>query len=288
MKERTPQSPRARQLKVCPSLSDEQFMVVIRQLSNSLVRGCVGSLFLDRGENFVQSRDYQQGDSTGLIDWKASARTHGLVVKEHESMRKTVVSLVVDRSGSMTAGSPESSKYAAACVLCGGLAHAALKIGSPVSFILSDAEAHPYPTLSSARVSSSLMSMRDFHFRERTPLTRCLTEGFRAAGRRQMIFVLSDFHDTAACTEIALLAQRHEVILIRLVDPVEVRTPGMATIRLAPAEGGPARYVRHQNVQRGSVDEALASLRLPTVTIDPSRPVSHQLGNFLAVHKLLS
>jgi len=275
------------ELKVCPALSDKQFLLTIEQLSNSLVRGCASSLFLDRGENFVQSRAYQQGDAMSSIDWKASARSKSLIVKEHESMRQTVVSLVVDRSGSMTAGSPAESKYVSACILCGGLAYAALKIGSPVAILLSDAETHPAATLSSSRISAQIMAMRRFRFRQRTPLSRCIGEGFLRTKHRQMIFVLSDFHDACALDRIAPLAERHEVVLIRFRDAIEVRTPSVGVIHLLPAEGDRARYARHQTPQQGTVDEAFAALGLPTVLIDPAQPVSRQLVNFLSLQKAI-
>lgn len=272
-----------RELKVCPSLSDEQNLLIIAQLSNNLVRGCASSLFLDRGENFVQSRAYQQGDPTSSIDWKASARGKDLVVKEHESLRQTVVSMVVDRSGSMTAGSLNDSKYAAACVLVGGVALAALKIGSPVAVVLSDAATHPKAMLSSSRVAASLASMRRFRLRDRTRLSRCVEEAFLRADRRHLIFVFSDFHDPCNREAISLLAGRHEIILVRLRDAVEMRTPFAGTVRMLPSEGGRARYARHQLPRPGLVDEAIASLGLPTVTIDPRKPVSRQLGGFLNI-----
>lgn len=277
-----------RELQVCPALTDEQFLITIKQLSNDLVRGSAGSFLLDRGENFVQTRAYQQGDATSSIDWKASARSKELVVKEHESLRQTVVTLVVDRSGSMTAGSQGVSKYAAACILSGGLAYAALKTGSPVGFVLSEARPHATATLSSAHVSAALLQMRRFPLRERTPLSRCLTEGFLRATRRQLIFVLSDFHDPCARAGLALLAERHEVVLVRLRDAVEERTPSSGTLCLQPSEGGPARYVRRQCPLPGGMDADIASLGLASVTIDPGQPVSSQLHCFLALHKKIA
>lgn len=273
----------SRALKVFPSLTDEQYVLTINQLSNSLVRGSASSLFLDRGENFTQSRTYQPGDPTNSIDWKASARSRDLVVKEYESLRQTVVTLIVDRSGSMTSGSAEASKYAAACILCGGLALAALKAGNPVALVLSDSQDHAPATLSSAKLSARLATMRNFPYRDRTPLSRCLSQGLQKANRTRLVFILSDFHDACARSEIALLATQHELVLVRLIDPVETRTPSAATILLSPAEGGPAVYTRRQAPHPGVTDGAIAALGLPTVTIDPGQPVSRQLRNFFTV-----
>lgn len=276
-----------RLLRVCPSLQDEQYLLTIQQLSNSFVRGCAGSLILDRGENFLQSRAYLPGDPTSSIDWKASARSRGLVIKEHESLRQKVVSFVVDRSGSMTIGSGETSKYAAACVLCGGLALAALKLGSPVALILSDHGMHLPPTLSSSAVSAGLAAMRWYRLRETTPLSRCLEEGFGHRDKQQLVFVLSDFHDICVTDPIARLAQEHEVVLIRLEDPSESRIPFHGTFRLRPAEGGLARTVRRQRPLASPWDTIHRTLRLPSVTIDPSRPVSRQISNFLTLRQFL-
>ena len=277
---------RTRELTVCPALCDRQYVLAISQLSNSLVRGCVGSLFLDRGENFIQSRAYQQGDATSNIDWKASGRSHQLVVKEHESLRQKVVSLVVDRSGSMTAGAADHSKYAAASILCGGLAMAALKSGNPVSMVLSDAPLHPPPTLSTSQVTAAVMAMRRYTVGENTVLSRCLGEAFARAGRKQLLFILSDFHDPCASARISLLATHHEVVLIRLVDALETRTPAGGTMCIRPAEGGPVRYARAQRPRPSAGEQTVEALGLPTVTIDSRQPVSRQLSSFLNLRKL--
>ncbi len=287
MKPRASDSASSRELKVCPTLSDDQYVITISRLSNSLLRGCMGSVFLDRGENFVQTRAYQNGDATGTIDWKASARSNGLVVKEHESMRQTVVTLMVDRSGSMTAGCANTSKYAAASVLCGGLALAALKTGNPVAMLLSDVAGRPPSTLSSSRLTASLVAMRRYQVRENTPFSFCMSEGFALTHQRQLIFILSDFHDECVQTQIAAMATRHEVILIRLRDGAELHTPRGGTIAMRPAEGGSIRYARAQRPRPSSADDIISALGLPTVTIDPLQPVSRQLSHFLALRNLL-
>lgn len=275
------------ELRVCPSLTDDQYLVAIRRLADNLARGCATSLLLDRGENFVQSRAWLQGDPSTSIDWKASARSRDLVVKEHESLRQTVVSLVIDRSGSMTTGSSEASKYAAACILCGGLAFAALKTGSPVAFLLSDATTVSAPLLSTSKVSASLAAMRCYPRRDPSPLSRCLKEGFGRDRRRQLVFVLSDFHDPCALEPITRIAKRHEVVLVRLRDSAEVRTPVCGTILLQPAEGGTARHTRAQRLGGVPTWSLIEALGLPTVMIDPAQPVSGQLGSFLNLRSRL-
>lgn len=276
----------ARALTVCPTLTDERYLLTLHQLSDNLVRGCVGSIFLDHGENFVQTRTYQSGDSSNSIDWKASARAQKLIVKEHESLRQTIVSIVVDRSGSMTAGSLDHSKYAAACILSGSLSLASLKVGCPTRFVLSDAPAQIEATLSTPRLSSSIATLRRFTPRNATPLSQCLRDAFLRVTRRQLVFVLSDFHDPCSTDAIALLARSHEVLLIHLHDTLETRTPAGTTLRLQPSEGGPAHYTRAQKTQCDhSAAQRVASLGLSTVTIDPTQPISTQMRQFLGLRR---
>lgn len=281
MNTRTQEAALSRELRVCPSLSDEQFLLAVQQLANSLARGCAASFFLDRGENFVQTRMFQQGDATSTVDWKASARSQNLVVKEHESQRRTVVTLVLDRSGSMTSGDADSSKYAAACLLGGGLAYAAIKIGSPAGFVLSDLAVQAPASLSSARVSAGLAVLRRYRLRGCVPLSCCLEQAFKGVSERRLVFVLSDFHDVCALGALAKLARSHEVVLVHLRDSLEQSTPGWATMLLEPSEGGRTRIAHGQLPQAGRMMQELASLGLPLVSIDPARPVSRQLGAFL-------
>ena len=70
------------------------------------------------GSEFYGMRKYVFGDQFRLIDWKASARTQKLIVKEFESERDVSVMILVDSSSTMAGGAIENTKFEYAIRAC--------------------------------------------------------------------------------------------------------------------------------------------------------------------------
>lgn len=66
------------------------------------------------GSDFDQLRDYMPGDDIRFIDWKSSARTERLVLRQYRDERSRVLIAVVDASASMNYGTSTLSALEAA------------------------------------------------------------------------------------------------------------------------------------------------------------------------------
>jgi uncharacterized protein (DUF58 family) len=77
-----------------------------------------------------------------------------------------------------------------------------------------------------------------------TRLEELLHAGFSVVKRRSLVFVVSDFISAPGWAKpLALLARRHEVIAVRLYDPLEMELPDIGLFVMQDAETGEQLFI---------------------------------------------
>jgi uncharacterized protein (DUF58 family) len=271
-------------------LNARQFLIAVKKLADALNYGTDHSPFLGSGTEYAQSRQYLPGDPVRSIDWRVTARTGKAFVKEYEAPKQLPCYLLVDTSASMTVSSQKRSKYALAVHIAGGLAFACLDRVSPVGVVgVGGRDLRVEPSLSRPQILQWLHAFRRFRYDEPTTLGRRVAELAPTLPNRCLVITLSDLHDGEAVPALKLLAQRHDVVVIRLQDPAETGLRGAGFLRAGEAESGRV-FVTRAARQWADPDESTRELKRAGVDhllVRTDRSFVADLRNFLKARNVL-
>lgn len=96
---------------VYPTWKDVRRMEALgKQRQLGLMFGAHRTKTVGMGADFAGFREYVPGDEFRLIDWKTSAKTGDMVIRQYEMEKNIQVICMVDTSGSMGNGYPENTK----------------------------------------------------------------------------------------------------------------------------------------------------------------------------------
>ncbi len=271
-------------------LDSRQFQLAVKQLADSLSYGTDRSPFLGSGLEYVQSRPYQYGDPIKSIDWRVTARTRKVHVKEYEAPKMMPVYLLVDTSASMTISSHQKSKYETAVFIAGGLALAALDRISPVGVLgVGGRNIHVKPSLSKDQILQWLHKLRTYRFDEPTSLGYRIAELSPSLAQRVLLVILSDLHDPDALPALKRLGQQHDCAVLQFKDPAEERLRGVGFVRAREAETGRGFVARGRSgwLDQLTLDAALKRSGIDHLLIDTDRPYVAAVRQFFKARSLL-
>lgn len=213
---------------------------------NDILAGEYQSVFKGRGMEFDEVREYQPGDDVRAIDWNVTARVGHPFVKRYVEERELTVVFMVDLSASGLFGSVAKRKSEVAAELCALLAFSAIKNNDKVGLLLFTNRIERFiPPRKGA--SHVLRIIREVLGHRPTGTTTDIGQALEYLGRvlhkRGVVFLLSDFLAPEFTKPLGLLARRHDLIAISIIDRRELAIPPLGLLALRDAESGAVRLV---------------------------------------------
>jgi uncharacterized protein (DUF58 family) len=237
---------------------------VIRRL-DGLLQGDYRTLFRGVGLDLADLREYQYHDDVRYIDWNVTARLQIPYVREYHEDREVAAWFLLDLTASMDFGSRRASKRSVATEFVTVLARLLTRHGNRVGAVCYDGRVDTViPPRSGRRhvlhVLHRLLSGPAPARSAATNLADLVQPAVQLVRRRSLVFVVSDFISAPGwVAPLGHLAQRHDVVAVRLSDPLEAELPDLGLVVVQDAESGEQLLVdSHDRAFRGRFAAAAA------------------------------
>jgi uncharacterized protein (DUF58 family) len=213
-----------------------------------LLQGDYRTLFRGFGVDLADLREYQFHDDVRYIDWNVTARLQTPYVREYNEDREVIAWFLVDLSASVDFGA-RVKKLSVATEFVAVLARLFSRHGNRVGAMLyGDRVDTVIPARSGRRhVLHILHTMRTrppLLTSGATDLADLLKTAYPIMRRRSLVFIVSDFISRPGWDKpLMQLAQHHEVIAVRLYDPLEMELPDLGMVVIQDSETGEQMFV---------------------------------------------
>ena len=273
---------------------------------DGLLQGDYKTLFRGEGMALAELREYQPHDDVRHIDWNATARMQVPYVREHQEDRDMSAWFLVDLSRSVSFGSGQTSKRMLATEFVGAMARILGRRGNRAGAMiytgsLTHAERHIPPRAGRRHVLHLIDRVANTRANEptgETDLRALLDDAMGSIKRRSTVFVISDFFTVEGWeSSLARLARRHDVVAIRLTDPLETHLPDLVLVTIEDAETGEQvfidthdqafrrRFEQLSGAREAALRAALTGAGVDCLELRTDSSLAASLTHFMALRK---
>jgi uncharacterized protein (DUF58 family) len=220
---------------------------VIRRL-DGLLHGDYRTLFHGFGLDLADLREYQYQDDVRYIDWNVTARLLTPYVRVYNEDREITAWFLLDLSPSVDFGT-QVKKTSVATEFVAVLARLLTRHGNRVGALFyGDSVDRVIAPRSGRRhtlnILHKILARPERSAAAATDLGDFLRTAHRIMQRRSLVFVISDFISATSWSQpLAHLTRRHEVVAVRLYDPLEMDLPDLGFVTMRDAETGEQLFV---------------------------------------------
>ncbi|MCS7468160.1 MULTISPECIES: DUF58 domain-containing protein [Pirellulaceae] len=267
-----------------------------RRVVEGFLSGMHRSPYFGQSIEFLQHRQYNTGDELRHIDWKVYARQDRLHIKQYEEETNLRLTLLVDRSASMSYGEGETNKFDYSASIAASLAYLALRQKDACGVITFDTEVRDIvPAKSNQQQLARILSMLDQVGADgRTDLVRVAKQVGQAIPRRGLVLIVSDLLGIDSLVEgmRVLRSRGHDVALFHVLHDDEIEFPFNGATRFEGLESDDMLNCNPRALRQGYVEaldqflnatrKACGRLSIDYIQVRTSDPLDALLARFLS------
>jgi len=260
-------------------------------------RNILYKLVAGRGLEFDGYREYTPADDAVNIDWKASARSQKILIKEYIEERDLKFVFLIDVSENMVFGSTEKLKCEYCAELCSALSHLMLVSGDRVGFILFNENivSVVMPNLGKKQFDILVHELSNpLNYGGNSALNEVLDTAIEIIdASTSLVFLVSDFIkvDESYKKNLETLGGLFETIAILIRDPLDISLPHLnREVVIQNSEGGQkllinpkvakASYEKNALEQLNFVKQLFRDQHIDFLELSTETPFSEGLSRF--------
>ena len=256
--------------------------------------GAWTSRHIGPGYEFEKISEYLLGDDPKTINWRATARTGGMITFKNNylDLKNITIFLLVDVSNSMNFGTRRQSKKYLAAEIAAILAYSGVRFGDEVGLITWP-EVHRLPPRAIpgffVHIAEEILHI------ETTQSESTLRDALAfLPNKRCLVIILSDYINFPDLHEdLDYCAKRHDLVPILIEDPMEIAFPSrFCFVRLKDLETFKAKETIHTREtlkkfkdkvteEREAVLKSFDALNVAYLRIQDNYPLEHLASFFI-------
>lgn len=272
--------------------------IYTNQATSRIIDGSYNSIYKGRSMNFDELREYVVGDDIKDVDWKASARSQKMLVRQYIAEKKHNIMLVLDTNRRMLANANEIQEKKDVAIMAAGTLACMVSsngdyIGSTYSY--NGAVRHNQFKTGLINVENILAGYdRDTTLDNSSELSRSLEFISKNIRRKMIMFIVTDVQGVADIPEQLLKQLRvmHDILVV-CVDDADIEGKRVYNMKddtyLPEFFSEDKKIARNEKKYRQQIidkcTDKMNRLGITFKTIDSSEDMDEKIAEMLNRHR---
>lgn len=196
--------------------------IYTKKKTSNILEGTYNSVYKGKSMNFEDLREYVIGDNIKDIDWKASARSNKILIKQYIAEKKHNVLFILDSGKKMLADTRDlDSKKEVALMATGTICYLVNKHGDSISAIYRGKDnIKLFPFRTGLYNIEKILNSYEREIDTENNLENLIDYVLRFIKRRMIIFIITDIDGMSNISEETLrrLSLLHDVMFVNVSD----------------------------------------------------------------------